>query len=146
MSGISKNKKSQIFCFKSDENKIEISFLFNIFKIKKNVVQNFEIWKIRNRLKWKKNQISNFAIFFSGVIVVFVLKMTPIFDEFSPITQKIKIVEFFYYFPHTILYSTFRIIHKMSTPSEGGGRGYHELNFNFLFICSISFRNVYEMK
>ena len=45
MSGISKNKKNLIFCFKSDEKKIEISFLFNVFKIKKKrFVQKFEIY------------------------------------------------------------------------------------------------------
>ena len=45
MSGISKNKRTQIFCFKSDEKKIEIYFLFNVFKIKKkNFVHIFEMY------------------------------------------------------------------------------------------------------
>ena len=44
MSGISKNKKTQIFCFKSDEKKIEISFLFNVFKITKKKLKFFEIY------------------------------------------------------------------------------------------------------
>ena len=42
---------------------------------------------------------SNFQFcdyYFFGVIVVFLLKMAPIFDEFSPITRQIKIAKFFY--------------------------------------------------
>ena len=44
------------------------------------------------------------SYYFFGIIVVFVLKITPIFDEFSPITRKIKILNFFYYFIIFIFY------------------------------------------
>ena len=50
------------------------------------------ICKTRSVCKFNSNQIrldSNtciFAIFIFRVMVIFVLKMTPIFDEFSPIT------------------------------------------------------------
>ena len=89
MSGISKNKKTQIFCFKSDEKKIEISFLFNVFKIKKKncLFKIYEIY-MKDPESAEMKEKSNFRFFFLN-IVVFVLKMTPIFDEFSPITRKI---------------------------------------------------------
>ena len=46
MSGISKNKKTQFFCFKSDEKKIVISVLFNVFKISIFVFILFKIIEI----------------------------------------------------------------------------------------------------
>ena len=62
-----------------------------------------KIWKDLESAEIKEK--SNFRFcnhYFFGVIVVFVLKMTPIFDEFSPITRKIKIVEFFKLFFQSI--------------------------------------------
>ena len=55
------------------------------------------------------NQISDFCNFYFRVMVIFVLKITPDFDEFSPITQKIKSKksEIWFFF----LFSRFRIFH-----------------------------------
>ena len=64
------------------------------------------------------NEKSNFRFFnyyFFLVIVVFVLRMTQIRDEFSPTTRKIKIGFFFSLF---ILFSTFRSFHKNLTTAE----------------------------
>ena len=47
--------------------------------------------------------------------------MTPTFHEFSPITRKIKIVEFFYYFPHSYTFHIFHNFFKVLTTSEWGG-------------------------
>ena len=57
---------------------------------------------MRNRLNRKKNQISHFCDFYFSSYGPFCTQMTPIFDEFSPITRKIKIANFFYFVFHSI--------------------------------------------
>ena len=86
-----------------------------------NFILFFVLWK---RIGWIERK-TKFPIFIFRVMVIFVLKMTPIFDEFSPITRKIKIGEIIHYF--SILYSTLPIIHKNWIKTQGR-RGLHILN------------------
>ena len=63
------------------------------------------------------NEKINFPIFIFRVMVIFVLKIWLIFDEFSLITRKIRngknVISFF------ILFSTFLIFHTNLADSEG---------------------------
>ena len=66
---------------------------------------------------------NKFFDFYIRVMVIFVLKIWSIFDEFAPVTRKIKIGYIFISF--FILCSTFRILNKNLTASneEEGGEG-----------------------
>ena len=81
----------------------------------------------------RKTKFPVFEIFISRVLVIFLLKMIPIFEEFSPITRKMKIEK--KYISVFILFSTFRIFHKYLTISGGeGGRGLHILSWEKAYI------------
>ena len=130
MSGISKNKKPKFFVSNRTKKKIKISFLFNVFKIKKKLFlfKNFEIC-MKDPESAEMKEKSNFEFwnyYFFGVIIVFVLKMNPIFDEFPPIAWKIKIVEFFIIFSTYSTHSTSFIKFLKCWPllSRGGGPAY----------------------
>ena len=80
-------------------------------------------WKIGNRLNRKKNQFSNFSDFYFssyGHLSVLFLKKSP---QFSMMTRKIKIEEFFYYSSRSIQNIPH---HSLSLFDRGhfyGGRG-----------------------
>ena len=65
---------------------------------------------------------TKFMIFIFRVMVIFALKITKIFNQFSPIARKIKIGEFFHYFSHAIQHTP----HHSWKPDQnwGGGSAY----------------------
>ena len=85
-------QKKIIFCSNIFQN-FEFFFSLKFFKFTQN---------IQNRLNRKKNQVFDFCDFYFSSLGHFCTFQTPIFDEFSPITRKIKFGEFFHYFSHTI--------------------------------------------
>ena len=103
-----------------------IYFFFKMKKKNSNILKF--TWKIWNRLNRKKNQISCLCEFYFSCSGNFLLKMIPIFDEFSRITRKIKSKNQFISF--FILFSTFHIFHKNLTSSWGRGEGLHILNWD----------------
>ena len=87
-------------------------FYFLIFKIQKPKTNlNFFVQKCSNLYKrcgmcWNKWKI-NFPIFIFRIMVIFVFKITPIFEEFSPRTRKIKFANkisfrFSFYSAHSV--------------------------------------------
>ena len=92
------------------ENKITIFFLQKCSNLHERYGMCWNVWKI------------DFPIFIFRAMVIFVLKIWSTFDEFSPITRKLKIIQKKISFS----FRTFRIFHKNLTTSEGGlgvGRG-----------------------
>ena len=105
MSGINRNKKTQFFCFKSDEKKIEIYFLFNVFKIKKKkIVQKF--WNLHERsgIGWNERKIKFpiLQLLFFWSYCRFCTQNDLNFRWIFTHSSKNKIVEFFYYFSHSV--------------------------------------------
>ena len=106
--------------------------------LKKKIIQIFFspkvfkfTWYMRNVLKRMKNEFSD--LYFSSY-GYFCTQNDPNFDEFSPITQKIKIVDFFSYFSITLPNINKNRINKPDKNWGGGGLHIHNWDIVEIYL------------